>query len=64
MEIGRFFSENFGNLFNSIVCFFMGRKVKENEILQKQNKKMQKQMQIAVRPDKSWDVLLEWLRQQ
>ena len=59
-----FLSESMNKVFNCIGCFFMGKKVKENEILQKQNQKMRRQMQIAVRPDKSWDALLEWLRQQ
>lgn len=64
MKIAHFFSDCFNHLFRGIACFFMGRKTIENEILQKQNQKMQKQMQISARPDKSWDALLEWLRKQ
>lgn len=64
MAMLNFFSDSFGKLLNGFTCFFMGKKVKENEILEKQNQKMHSQMQIAARPDKSWDTLLEWLRQQ
>lgn len=64
MAMWNFFSDCFGKVLNGLSCFFMGKKAKENEILQKQNQKMHAQMQIAARPDKSWDTLLEWLRQQ
>ena len=64
MEIYRFFSDTLSSVFNCLASFFMGKKVKENEILRAQNQKMQQQIQIAACPDKSWDALLEWLRSQ
>ena len=50
--------------FVPVLCFFGGKKIKENEILHKENEKLQKQVKLAARPDVAWDKLLEWLRSQ
>lgn len=64
MKIITFLKECTNGIYTSIVSFFFGKKVKENECLQQENQKLRKQMALAVRPDESWDKLLDWLRQQ
>ncbi len=50
----------------SVGCAFgllhLGKKIKENEILRKQNQRMQKQLQVASRSGLSWDSLRRWLQ--
>ena len=64
MSFWNILKKGLASLGKAFLCFILAKKVKENEILRKQNQKMQKQMQISTRPDVSWDTLLEWLRQQ